>query len=147
MFSFFMQPATNSPWRQETVSVHVLCSPDIRVFGNQSGHFQEEQCGISQLEHFSNGGDGATEPVSVLTLLTESWVTATDRTSSGKAAWTQFNSEVPNPKAEPGCGAKSSCFIYYTSLNSLLLKNYRILTITFGYNSIVMNVKMLTWVK
>lgn len=44
------------------------CVPDIRIFGHQSGDLQEQQCGVSQLEHFSNGSDGTTKPVCVFTL-------------------------------------------------------------------------------
>lgn len=47
-----------------------VCVPDVRVFGHQSGDLQEQQCGVSQLEHFGDGGDGPTESVGVVTLNT-----------------------------------------------------------------------------
>lgn len=47
-----------------------VCVPDVRIFGHQSGDFQEQQCGVSQFEHFSNGSDGTTKSVCVFTLNT-----------------------------------------------------------------------------
>lgn len=73
-------------------NVHVLCPPDIRVFGDQSGDFQEEQSGVSQLEDFSDGSDGATEPVCVLTLQIESLFNASCRepSSATVSVWTAW---------------------------------------------------------
>lgn len=45
-----------------------LCVPDIRIFGHQGGDLQEEQSGVSQLEHLSNGSNSTTQPICVFTL-------------------------------------------------------------------------------
>lgn len=47
-----------------------VCVPDVRIFGHQSGDFQEKQRGVSQFEHFSNGSNSTTKTVCVFTLNT-----------------------------------------------------------------------------
>lgn len=51
--------------------------PDIRVFGHQSRDLQKQQCGVSQLQHFSNGSNRTTQPICVFTLHTTNKVTHT----------------------------------------------------------------------
>ncbi len=44
--------------------------PDVGIFGHQGGHLQVEQRRIGQFEDLSDGSDGATQPVCVLSLST-----------------------------------------------------------------------------